>query len=102
VALLAEDATLAMPPRPTWYRGRDAAATFLRAYPLVPENRSRLLPIGVNGQTGFGYYLWDAGTRTFLAHAVNVLTLRGDRITDLMWFLTPEAFARFDLPSELP
>jgi RNA polymerase sigma-70 factor, ECF subfamily len=101
VALLAEDATIAMPPRPTWYRGRDAAAGFFRALPLAPESRSRLVPIGVNGQPGFGYYAWDAGTGTFLAHAVNVLTLRGDRIADLTWFLTPEAFARFELPREL-
>ena len=101
VSLLAEDATIAMPPRPTWYRGRDAAAGFFRAFPLAPENRSRLVPIGVNGQPGFGSYVWDAATGTFLAHAVSVLTLRGDRIGDLTWFLTPEAFARFELPLEL-
>ena len=35
VAMLADDATLAMPPRPTWFRGRDAIATFLRAIPLA-------------------------------------------------------------------
>ena len=29
VAMLAEDATIAMPPMPTWYRGRDAVAAFL-------------------------------------------------------------------------
>ena len=34
VAMLAEDATIAMPPMPTWYRGRDAVAGFLRRSPL--------------------------------------------------------------------
>jgi RNA polymerase sigma-70 factor (ECF subfamily) len=101
VALLAEDATITMPPRPTWYRGRDAVAGFLRAFPLAGENRSLLVPAGANGQLAFGHYLWDAETRRHLPHGVNLLTLRGDRIADITTFLTPEAFARFELPSEL-
>jgi RNA polymerase sigma-70 factor, ECF subfamily len=101
VALLAEDATITMPPRPTWYRGRDAVAGFLRAFPLARENRSRLIPAGANGQLAFGHYLWDAATQSFLPHGVNLLTLRGNRIADLTSFLTPDTFARFELPAEL-
>jgi RNA polymerase sigma-70 factor (ECF subfamily) len=101
VALLAEDATITMPPRPTWYRGRDAVAGFLRAFPLAGENRSLLVPAGANGQLAFGHYLWDAERRRHLPHGVNLLTLRGDRIADITTFLTPEAFARFELASEL-
>ena len=101
VALLAEDATLTMPPRPTWYRGREAVAGFLRAYPLASENRSRLIPAGASGQLAFGHYFWDAETQRFLPHGVNLLSLRGDRIVDITTFLTPEAFARFELPGAL-
>src|SRR5262245_46839539 len=34
VALLADDVALTMPPRPVWFRGREAVAAFLRGYPL--------------------------------------------------------------------
>jgi RNA polymerase sigma-70 factor (ECF subfamily) len=101
VALLAEDATITMPPRPTWYRGRDAVAGFLRAFPLADDNRSLLVPTEANGQIAFGHYFWDAATRRHLPHGVNLLTLRGDRIIDITTYLTPEAFARFELPAEL-
>ena len=101
VALLAEDATLTMPPRPTWYRGREAVAGFLRRYPLASENRSRLVPTGASGQLAFGHYFWDAETQSFLPHGVNLLSLRGDRIVDITTFLTPGAFARFELPAAL-
>jgi len=102
VALLAEDATIAMPPRPTWYRGRDAVAGFLRDFPLASGNRSLLVPAGVNGQLAFGHYLWDVDTQTYVSHGVNVLTLRGTRIADITTFLTPEVFGRLDLPEKLP
>src|ERR671913_394418 len=35
VAMLAEDAKLAMPPLPTWYQGRDQVASFLSGGPLA-------------------------------------------------------------------
>ena len=93
-ALLAEDATTAMPPRPTWYRGRDAVTAFLAGFPLAEGKRSRLVPVGVNGQLAFAHYMWEADEGAFIAHGVNVVTLRGDRIADVTMFLTPEVFER--------
>ena len=98
VALLAEDATLTMPPRPTWYRGREAVGRFLREFPLAAGQRSRLVPVGVNGHLAFGHYFWDPERELFVGHGVNVLTLGGDRITDITTFLTPETFSRLGLP----
>ena len=39
VAMLADDARMAMPPWPSWYSGRDAIATFLRSWPLSLRKR---------------------------------------------------------------
>ena len=97
VALLADDATIAMPPRPTWYRGRDAVAGFLGEYPLDGVNRSLLVPASVNGQLAFGHYLWRPETGAYAGHGVNVVTLRDDRIADITTFLEPELFARLGL-----
>ena len=97
VALLAEDATVTMPPRPTWYRGRDAVGSFLRAFPLDGEHRSVLVPTAVNAQLAFGHYFWDSQEGRLVPHGINVVTLRGEQIADITTFLTPEAFGRFEL-----
>ena len=102
VAMLTDDATIAMPPISTWYSGRDAVAGFLRGWPLGGEPRWRLVPAGANGQPAFGHYLWDGATNRFMPHSINLLTLRGGRISDITAFLTPEAFSRFGLPDGLP
>jgi RNA polymerase sigma-70 factor (ECF subfamily) len=100
-SLLADDATITMPPRPTWYQGRDAVADFLRTYPLASHNHSLLVPAGVNAQLAFGHYFRDAATDRYLPHGINVLTLRGPRIADITTFLTPKDFVRLGLPEEL-
>ncbi|HEY3201439.1 MAG TPA: sigma-70 family RNA polymerase sigma factor [Actinomycetes bacterium] len=102
VAMLAEDAKLAMPPLPTWYRGREQVATFLRGGPLAGTTRWRLIPARANGQLAFGLYAWDDKTQTFTPRAIDVLTLRGAHIQEITAFLTPAAFPNFDLPAMLP
>ena len=102
VAMLAEDAKLAMPPLPTWYRGRQQVAIFLSSGPLAGATRWRLIPARANGQLAFGAYAWEDKTQTFTPRAVDVLTLRGAQIQEITAFLTPDAFRRFDLPGILP
>ena len=102
VAMLAEDAKLAMPPLPTWYRGRDQVASFLSDGPLAGTTRWRLIPARANGQLAFGLYAWDDTTQTFTPRAIDVLTLRGAQIQQITAFLTPDAFPNFDLPASLP
>ena len=101
VAMLAENATIAMPPIPTWYRGRDAVAAFLRGWPLAGERRWRLLPAQANGQLAVAHYIWDGEKGSFIAHSINVLGLRGARIQEITAFLEPETFLRFGLADEL-
>jgi RNA polymerase sigma-70 factor (ECF subfamily) len=97
VAMLADDAKLAMPPLPTWYRGREQVAIFLSG--LLAGARWRLIPARANGQLAFGAYAWDDKTQAFMPRAVDVLTLRGAQIQEITAFLTPDAFRGFDLPA---
>jgi RNA polymerase sigma-70 factor (ECF subfamily) len=101
VAMLADDVTMAMPPLPTWYRGRDAVAAFLEGWPLSGGQRWRLVPARASGQAAFGLYAWEARKGAFGPHGINVLTLRGARIAEITAFLTPGAFARFGLADEI-
>jgi RNA polymerase sigma-70 factor (ECF subfamily) len=98
-AMLAQEAIIAMPPMPTWYRGRDAVAGFLRRSPLAPGMRWRVVPARASGQLSFAFYLWSEETRTFAAHDILVLTMDGARIAELTAFLEPEAFRHFGLPA---
>ena len=98
VALLTEDATITMPPRPTWYRGRPAAARFLREFPLARPGGSLLLPAHVSGQLAFAHYFGDPRRERFAAHGISVLTLSGARIADITTFLAPELFERLGVP----
>jgi RNA polymerase sigma-70 factor, ECF subfamily len=100
-ALLAEEAVFAMPPHTNWFRGREAIAEFLRAFPMSEGNRWRLVPVRANGQLAFGHYEWREERGQFVAHAIDVLTLSGDRIAEMTAFMDPEPFARFGLPEEL-
>ena len=54
VSMLADDAILAMPPRPSWYRGLDAARVFLARGPLAPTHSRRLRSAQANGQIAIG------------------------------------------------
>jgi RNA polymerase sigma-70 factor, ECF subfamily len=101
VAMLAHQATIAMPPLPTWYRGRDAVATFLRAIVFAPGMRWRLLPVSANGQLAFAEYRWDETTKRFAGRAVMVLTIADSLITDITAFGSPELFSHFGVPDRL-
>ncbi len=102
VAMLADDAVMAMPPMPTWYAGREAVAGFLTRMPLSGRHRWRVIPARSNGQVAFGKYLWREEERSFLPHGVNVLTMRGSQIAEVTAFIDAETFAVFGLPAELP
>jgi RNA polymerase sigma-70 factor, ECF subfamily len=100
VAMLTEDATFTMPPLRSWYEGDDLR-DFLAIGPLSGEWRWRHLPVRASGQAALAFYHWDAEREVYIPFALNVLTLRGDRISDVTAFITrtielpPEAFARW-------
>jgi RNA polymerase sigma-70 factor, ECF subfamily len=102
VAMLADDARMAMPPWPSWYSGREAVATFLRGWPLSTRKRWQVVPTNANGQPAVAGYLWDEQTLAYRPETINVLTLRGGRIEEITAFRSPDLFPLFGLPEHLP
>jgi RNA polymerase sigma-70 factor, ECF subfamily len=85
--MLAEDATFAMPPLASWYQGREAIKLWAAKWPLSGDWRWRTVFTRANGQPALGFYAWDEEAGGFLPFALNVLTLRGDRISDVTAFV---------------
>jgi RNA polymerase sigma-70 factor, ECF subfamily len=90
MALLADDATIAMPPRPSWFRGHAAIRTFLAGWPLSPAESWRLVSTRANGQLAFVTHGTPADDRA-PAHALQVVTLTPEgAIQDITAFLDPD------------
>jgi RNA polymerase sigma-70 factor, ECF subfamily len=87
VAMLAEDATFAMPPLATWFGGTEEIRTFLEGWPLSGAWRWRPLRTTSNGQPALAYYAWDEDEQAYLPFALNVLTFRGEEISDVVAFV---------------
>ena len=102
VAMLTDDARMAMPPWPSWYSGRDAVTTFLGGWPLSARKRWQVLPTGANGQPAVAGYLWDDQAGAFRPETIIVLTLRATRIEEITAFRSAGLFPRFGLPAQLP
>jgi RNA polymerase sigma-70 factor, ECF subfamily len=100
-AMLAEDAAFTMPPQALWFRGRDTIGEFLRLRPLHDRYRWRIVPTSANGQPAFAHYIWSETENAFVAEGIAVLTLDGDRISELTVFREPELFEPFGLPDRL-
>ena len=82
VAMLAEEATMAMPPMALWFRGRDACEVFLREWAFGQrwagerfeegERDVRLVVTTASGQPAIGAYRRDGDA--FRPYALQVLT----------------------------
>jgi RNA polymerase sigma-70 factor, ECF subfamily len=115
VGLLTADAAWTMPPLPSWYRGSAAIGGFLAGFGF--NERWRHLPTWANGQLALGCYTVDPVTGSWVPSALSVLSLQGERIAEVDYFLTAELlgrwgdessidgtqmFARFGLPATMP
>src|SRR6185436_8288272 len=87
VGLLTDDVTIAMPPMPTWFRGRDGAIGFLTGHVFADrerrrdlvgfaaqERRVRVVPTSANGQPAFGVFHWSEDAGAYAPVALQVLT----------------------------
>ena len=65
---------------------RRSSSEFLRRHPMSGQIRWKMAITTANGQPAFGAYAWDQAEEAYLAFALNVLTFRGDKISDVVAF----------------
>ncbi len=103
VELLTDDALLTMPPQPLEYEGPEAIAAFLsNRFATIAGRRARCVWTRANGQPAFGHYIEDAHAPVLRYAGVVVLTLAGDRVTQLTRFGDTAILPLFGLPRTLP
>jgi RNA polymerase sigma-70 factor (ECF subfamily) len=93
--LLADDASFAMPPLASWFGGEESIRIFLEGWPMSGAWRWRTIPARANGQPAIAYYTWDEDEGAYLPFALNVLTFRGEQISDVVAFVARAT----DIPS---
>jgi RNA polymerase sigma-70 factor (TIGR02960 family) len=102
VALLTDDAVLAMPPAPHEYLGTAAIGAFLRASTDWRGARRLLLEsTRANGQPALSCYLIESEQSTAHPVGVIVLTMSGTRISGITRFLDETLNQRFGLGSQV-
>jgi RNA polymerase sigma-70 factor, ECF subfamily len=99
--LLREDAELQMPPQPGWFAGRDLIGRFLGARVLRRPGDFRMIPTAANGQPALAAYMRD-GDGVLWAHGIQVLTMSGPAIAQIVSFNDPGLLAVFGLPPVAP
>lgn len=100
IQLLTSEATFSMPPIPSWYQGPDEIHALVMRTIFAgagADRRWRLLPTKANLQPAFGLYRWVDDEKVFKAYGIQVLTLKGYQITDVISFRFPTAVELFRL-----
>jgi RNA polymerase sigma-70 factor (ECF subfamily) len=101
VALLTDDAWLAMPPSPLEYQGRHLAARFFAAVSFRDDRIYRMVATRANGQPALAAYVMEPSAPTASANGLLVLTLARNRICAVTRFGVT-ALSRCGLPPTLP
>jgi RNA polymerase sigma-70 factor (ECF subfamily) len=99
VTLLREDATFSMPPHDLWIRGPQEVRRWMLG-PGTECRDGRLLATRANGCPAFGSYRADPAGGHF-AWSLQVLELKGGRITAIHNYLNTELLPSFGLPLRL-
>jgi RNA polymerase sigma-70 factor (ECF subfamily) len=108
VALLKEDAALAMPPSPSWYQGREAIRLFVSATVFANDGmfsgkasqRWRLLRMQANAAPAFAIYQRAEGNE-YQAFGIHVLDLDADGFAQIISFIDPSLPPRFGFPESI-
>jgi RNA polymerase sigma-70 factor (TIGR02960 family) len=102
VALLTEDAIMAMPPEGMRFEGAAAIGEFFARVPYGGRlDRIRLVPAAANKQPAVAAYAQGEGG-IYRPYGMMVLEVEDDRISGIVGFPDPWLFDRCGLPAELP
>ncbi len=102
IALLTEDAWITMPPQPLEYQGAAAIEAFLaHAFAARGEREHRMVPTRANGQPALAHYVREQDAPAARGTGLLVLTLNGDRISQITRFGGENLMPRFGLPGVL-
>jgi RNA polymerase sigma-70 factor (ECF subfamily) len=107
-AMLAEDATFAMPPLASWFSGRAGIEQWARGWPLSGAWRWRVVRTQANGSPALGFYAWNEDDGAYRPFALNVLEFSGEQVAAVTAFIARsaeprdrEVFERYpDLPAD--
>ncbi len=104
VAILHEDATLAMPPIAEWLSGAANIGRSIAAMVFNPAGPGafRLVATEANGLPAFAAYQRAPDGSGLTATALHLVEVQGGRITAIVAFLDPSLMGAFGLPSGLP
>ena len=87
VGMLADDASIAMPPLASWFGPKDRMVEFLRLFPMSGNFHWKAIVRTANGgQPALCFYHWDEGEQAYTPFAINVLTFAGDKVKDVVAF----------------
>ena len=86
VGMLADDAAWSMPPLACWFSGA-ALPEFLALGPLSGTWKWTHRATSASGQATIGSYTWQPEENLYRAFALDVLTLKGDKIKDITSFI---------------
>jgi RNA polymerase sigma-70 factor (ECF subfamily) len=101
VALLREEALVAMPPG-LIVRGREGIRAFLAESVFAGGIRIRLVPVRANRVPAFAVYSGGPGDVALRMYAILLLDVVGSRVARMDVFADPRLAGRFDLADELP
>src|SRR3954453_3243786 len=102
VALLAEDATMSMPPYDLWLRGTEHIRAWFLG-PGAPCNGSKPIPTTANGLPAYGQYRPNADGSGYHPWGLGVLEISGGRVFGITPFLDVDRLSPlFGLPPVPP
>ncbi len=104
IALLKEDATFSMPPRPLWYRGRQAIERFfhIAVFTMHGPGEWRLMPTRANAEPAYVLYRLNQSAGTFTYFGLLILSIDGNSIASSTAFIDTALGERYGLMLELP
>jgi RNA polymerase sigma-70 factor, ECF subfamily len=105
VSLLSEDVAFTMPPMSTWYDGVEEIRIWLTNSPMSGDWRWRPIRARANGHEALAFYAWDEEAEAFLPFALNVLTFKGEKLSEIDAFINrtiedPSSGAMANMPEQ--